>query len=75
MITWIMRRYTHLSREEVYGALNKLRSSFLAAKDGDEVNQIIKGVLTYDERMKIGRRIQIAKLLEEGLKYRKLRRN
>lgn len=67
-----MRRYKFLSKEEVFNALNKLRSAFLAAKDGEEVDKIIKGVLTHDERMKMGRRIQIAQLLKEGLRYREI---
>ena len=58
-----MRRYKYVSKENVFDALNKLRAAFLAAKDGCEVEEIIKGILTYDERMKIGRRIQIANML------------
>ena len=64
-----MRRYKFLSKEDVFDALNKLRSAFLAAKDGNEVEEIINGILTSDERMKIGRRILIAGALEEGLTY------
>jgi uncharacterized protein YerC len=64
-----MRRYKFLTTENVYDALNKLRSAFLAAKDGNEVEEIIKGLLTSDERLKIGRRILIAQALEEGLTY------
>lgn len=64
-----MRRYQFLTKEDVYSALNKLRSAFLAAKDGGEVESIIKGVLTNDERIKIGRRILIAQLLSEENTY------
>jgi len=64
-----MQRYKFLSKEYVYEALNKLRSAFLAAKDGKEVDEIIMGVLTNDERIKIGRRIQIAQMLKSGLTY------
>jgi uncharacterized protein YerC len=61
-----MRRYRKISKESVYDALNKLRNAFLAAKNGEDVEEIIRGILTHDERMKIGRRIQIANLLQEG---------
>lgn len=64
-----MKRYHFLKKEAVYEALNKLRAAFLAAKDGNEVESIIKAVLTNDERMKIGRRIQIAELLKAGLTH------
>jgi uncharacterized protein YerC len=64
-----MRRYKFVSRENIFGALNKLRASFLAAKDGSEVEEIITGVLTYDERLKIGRRLQIARMLRDDKTY------
>ncbi len=64
-----MRRYKFLTKEDIFEALNKLRSAFLAAKDGNEVEEIINGILTSDERMKIGRRILIAGALDEGLTY------
>src|SRR3990170_6361209 len=69
----IMRRYGFLTKDSVYGALNKLRSAFLAAKDGSEVEEIIKAVLTFDERMKIGRRLQIAQLLNQGISYEEIK--
>ena len=49
-----MRRYRFLEKEEIFDALNKLRNAFLAARDGDEVEEIINGLLTFDEKMKIG---------------------
>ena len=61
-----MRRYKFLKREDVYEALNRARDAFLAARDGNEVEQIIKGLLTYDERLKIGRRILIFEYLNSG---------
>ncbi|OGM28056.1 hypothetical protein A2962_05570 [Candidatus Woesebacteria bacterium RIFCSPLOWO2_01_FULL_39_61] len=67
-----MRRYKFLGEDSVFAALNKLRTSFFAANDGLQVDEIIKGILTYDERMKIGRRIQIAQLLDQGLQYREI---
>lgn len=68
-----MRRYKFLHKEEVFEALNKLRAAFLAAKDGSEVEDIIKGILTSDERIKIGRRILVAQLLEKGLTFETIR--
>ncbi len=64
-----MKRYKFLEKENVFEALNKLRSAFLAAKDGSEVNNIIKGILTSDERIKIGRRIIISQLLDDNQTY------
>ena len=58
-------RYRFLSKDHVYEALNKLRAALLAAKDGEEVETIIKGVLSFDERIKIGRRIQVAQMIIE----------
>lgn len=58
-----MGRYKFLEKSDVYEALNKVRDALLAAQDGNDVEQIMNGVLTFDERMKIGRRIQIAECL------------
>ncbi len=52
-----------MSKSQSYDALNRLRDAFLAAKDGNEVNEIINGILTDDEKIRIGRRIQIAENL------------
>jgi len=70
-----MRRYGFLEKESVYEALNKLRAAFLAARDGAEVEEIIMGILTHDERMKIGRRIQIAQMLQNELSYQEIKDN
>jgi len=59
----------------VFEALNKLRTAFLAAKDGSEVDEIIKGILTSDERIKIGRRILISQLLNTDATYEEIRKN
>jgi len=64
-----MKRYKFLQKNEIFDALNHLRDAFLAAKDGEEVEEIINALLTYDEKMKIGRRILIAKLMKEGLGF------
>lgn len=67
-----MRRYEFLTKSDTYAALNRLRDAFLAAKDGNEVNEIINGLLTEDEKIKIGRRIQIAEALSGEYKYREI---
>lgn len=66
------RRYQFLPEDFVSNAISKLRAAFLAAKNGDDVEEIIKGVLTYDERLKIGRRIEIAQMLKEGITYKEI---
>lgn len=67
-----MRRYHFLTEKEVHEALNRLRDAFLAAKDGNEVSEIISGLLTQDERIKLGRRIVIAEALQKDIGYRDL---
>lgn len=62
-----MRRYKFLTKEDIYDAFNRLRDAFLAAKDGAEVEEMIKGLLTTDEKLKIGRRILIAEYLRDGV--------
>lgn len=59
-----MRRYKFLRKEDIYEALNRLRDAFLAAKNGEEVEEIINGILTHDEKIKIGRRILVAECLK-----------
>ncbi|MBI4092204.1 MAG: hypothetical protein HY427_03310 [Candidatus Levybacteria bacterium] len=60
------RRYQRLEKEEVFEAFNRLRDAFLAAKDGTDVDTITDGLLTHDEKLKIGRRIIIAEYLISG---------
>ena len=67
-----MKRYKFLNANDIYDALNQLRDAFLAAKDGNEVEEIINGLLTQDERLKIGRRILIAQYLEGGFKIEEI---
>lgn len=62
-----MRRYKFLTKDDVYDAFNRLRDAFLAAKNGAEVEEIIKGLLTHDEKLKIGRRILVAEYIRDGL--------
>ena len=52
-----MKRYTFLTKDDTYEALMRLRDAFLAAKNGKEVGEIINGLLSEDEKIKIGRRI------------------
>ncbi len=67
-----MRRYKFLDKENVYEALNRLRDAFLAAKDGNDVEEIINGLLTNDEKLKIGRRIIVAEYLKSGMNSRQI---
>jgi len=68
-----MRRYNFLGKDYIYEAINKLRAAFLAAKDGHDVEEIINGVLTNDEKIKIGRRIQIAQMLQKDYTYEEIK--
>ena len=62
-----MKRYRFLKQEDIYDALNRLRNAFLAARNGIEVEKIINGLLTTDEKLKIGRRILIAECLKSNI--------
>lgn len=59
-------RYKFLTTEEEYEVTNLLRNAFLAAKDGNDVDEIINGLLTTDEKIKIGRRIKMAFMMLSG---------
>lgn len=67
-----MRRYRFLTKDDIYDAFNRLRDAFLAAKNGDEVEEIINGLLTHDEKLKIGRRILVAEYLKDGIKIHEI---
>lgn len=67
-----MRRYRFLKKEDIFQSLNRLRDAFLAAKDGNEVEEIISGILTTDEKLKIGRRIIIAEYLKAGFPFEEI---
>ena len=69
-----MRRYKFLQKEEVFDALNKVRDALLAARDGNDVEEIMKGILTFDERMKIGRRILVAEYLLANVPFHEIAR-
>ena len=60
-------RYNRLNQTDVYEAFNRLRDVFLAAKNGHEVDKVTNGLLTHDEKLKIGRRILIAEYLLENM--------
>ncbi|OGH18575.1 MAG: hypothetical protein A2868_02310 [Candidatus Levybacteria bacterium RIFCSPHIGHO2_01_FULL_40_15b] len=59
-----MRRYKSLTKEDIFEALNEVRDAFLAAKDGKEVDEIMSFMLTTEEKIKLGRRVLLAKYLE-----------
>lgn len=44
-----------------------VRNAFLAAKNGRDVEEILNAILTTDEIIKVGRRIQIANMLASGI--------
>ncbi len=69
-----MRRYKFLQKEDIFEALNRLRDAFLAAKDGIDVEKIINGILTSDEKLKIGRRIIIAEYIKQGVPFDEIAR-
>ena len=59
-------RYNFLAKNEEYEITNMVRDAFLTAKDGYEVEDVINGLLTTDEKIKIGRRMQVAFMLLSG---------
>lgn len=62
-----MKRYSFLNDDDIYTAFSKLRNAFLAAQNGDEVDKILDGLLTFDEKIKIGRRILVAESIVAGI--------
>ncbi|MBN1168839.1 hypothetical protein JXA63_03015 [Candidatus Woesebacteria bacterium] len=68
-----MRRYKFLKKDALYAALNRLRAALLAAEDGHDVENIMLAVLSHDERIKIGRRIEIAEMIRDGVGYDEIR--
>jgi len=67
-----MKRYGFLDKEQIYRVLNKVRDAFLAAKGGEEVEEVMSALLTFDERMKVGRRVQIAEMLKSGCSHEEI---
>ena len=65
-------RYFFLEQDDIFDALNSLRAALLAAKDGKDVDEIMFGLFTDDERLKIGRRIVTAQLINAGLPFREI---
>ncbi len=68
----VMRRYKFLTKDDIYDAFNRLRDAFLAAKNGTEVEDIINGLLTQDEKLKIGRRILVAEYIKDGMGFKEI---
>lgn len=67
-----MRRYKFLTEKNVIEALNRVSDAFLAAKDGNDVKEILDGLLTHDEKIRIGRRILIAEALKKELTFKEM---
>ena len=63
----LMRRYKRLTKEDIYEALNEIRDAFLAAKDGSEVDEIMSFMMTTEEKIRMGRRVLVAKYVESGM--------
>ncbi|PIS22838.1 hypothetical protein COT49_03345 [candidate division WWE3 bacterium CG08_land_8_20_14_0_20_40_13] len=68
------RRYKNLEEKLVFSAFNGVRDSLLAAKNGEEVEDIIKSILTLDERIKIGRRVEVAWCLQHNFSYEEIQK-
>lgn len=67
-----MRRYSFLTKDDIYEAVNSLRDAFLAAHNGSEVEDIINAILTQDEKVRVGRRIIIARFLKSDLTIKEI---
>lgn len=59
-----MKRYKYIEEKEIFESWNKLRDALLAAKNGTEVNEIMKSLFTDEEKFQLGRRIIIAEALK-----------
>lgn len=65
-----MRRYKFLTEKDTLDAFYRVQDAFLAAKDGNEVREIINGLMTEDEKLRIGRRIIIAEALKSEMTFK-----
>lgn len=65
-----MRRYKFLTKRDTLDAFYKVQDAFLAARDGNDVKEIINGLLTEDEKLRIGRRILIAEALRSEMTFK-----
>lgn len=70
----MLRRYYFLSNRDIGEIFDKVRDAFLAAKDGHDVDAVIDAILTAEERVKIGRRIMVAQLINDKATYEDLHR-
>jgi Trp operon repressor len=62
-----MKRYKDISQDDIFSAWNKLRDALLAAKDGHEVEEIMKSLFTDEEKFQLGRRIMIAECIKDSM--------
>ena len=67
-----MKRYRFLKPEDIKDAINRLGNAFLVAENGKDVDRIIYGLLTPDERLKIGRRILVAEFIRDGATFEEI---
>lgn len=67
-----MRRYNFLTDKDFFEVFNRVQDAFLAAKDGEEVKEIINSLLTRDEKIRIGRRILIAESLKNDITHKEI---
>ena len=66
-------RYRFITPKDEYNATNSVRNALLAGKNGQDVEEIMNAILTTDEIIKIGRRIQVAIMLGKGMTQEEIR--
>ncbi len=59
-------RYKFLLDNDEYEITNLVKNALLAAQNGKDVEEVMNALLTTDEKIKIGRRIQIASMILSG---------
>lgn len=64
-----MNRYKDLTRKDINESLYKLRDAFLAAKKGEDVDEIINFLLTPEEKIMIGRRVLVAEAVSQDMPF------
>lgn len=62
-----MRRYKGINKSEIFEAWNRLRNALLAARDGNEVEEIMNALFTSEEKLQLGRRIIIAEFIKSEM--------
>lgn len=68
-----MRRYKNIQKEEIFTAWNRLRNALLAARDGNEVDEIMKALFTSEEKFQLGRRIMVVECLKQEMTNQEIR--